>query len=331
MKLKESKLLSMIILGITSLCVLAACKKDSTTDTGTVAVVTASSTVSSAQDELATSDVISGVEESIDNQTDLTIQSIGGFTTFSTATPTGQPPAKWGVVTTETVNGKIYFVRNSSINFGTNSSTTDAPQGGDAAPITIVQSGEISTKLYVPVEVFSQTLRTRPIDPKLTAGAFQVIVFKNYVCNDVKMNGTRTVTTKSATENAVEVLKEVDITLTFSDTKNATYKSSRTIKTTWTFAGTVTKQIPQMGTDIVTGTDSGTDRNGVAFVSVINSQKPLTRKPFWPFFVAGSVDRTAGGKTATLDFGDGTIDRKATVTVDGKTETIKLNRGFKKE
>jgi hypothetical protein len=74
---------------------------------------------------------------------------------------------------------------------------------------------------------------------------------------------------------------------------------------------------------LVEGTVNGVNTNGVAFA--IKTTTPL--KTVWgcPRIVEGTLDITpAGFATRTLDYGDGTCDFKATVTVNGNTKNIIL-------
>ncbi|MDC8003243.1 hypothetical protein POV27_04230 [Aureisphaera galaxeae] len=52
---------------------------------------------------------------------------------------------------------------------------------------------------------------------------------------------------------------------------------------------------------------------------------PLRREATCPHFVSGTVEITRNNGTGLLDFGDGTCDNLATLTVNGETYTIILN------
>ncbi|MCC6724958.1 MAG: hypothetical protein IT258_10645 [Saprospiraceae bacterium] len=62
----------------------------------------------------------------------------------------------------------------------------------------------------------------------------------------------------------------------------------------------------------VTGGATGVNRNGKAFTTEITT--PLVRKRSCRWVVSGVKSMTIDGKTLTIDYGDGTCDRKATVT-----------------
>ena len=54
--------------------------------------------------------------------------------------------------------------------------------------------------------------------------------------------------------------------------------------------------------------------------------KPLEIDGIWPVFVAGTMELTTEKRSVITDYGDGTRDMKATVTVDGVTKTISLRK-----
>ena len=76
---------------------------------------------------------------------------------------------------------------------------------------------------------------------------------------------------------------------------------------------------------MVTGTASGTDRNGLSYTrEIIN---PLHVKINCPWIVSGSIKISRTDKPEiTLDYGDDNCDRIATVTIGDKTTTINLHR-----
>ncbi|MDO8999061.1 MAG: hypothetical protein Q7W45_04800 [Bacteroidota bacterium] len=78
----------------------------------------------------------------------------------------------------------------------------------------------------------------------------------------------------------------------------------------------------------LTGNASGSNANGRSYSSVITSGKPLIRDMSLPcrkHFISGELRHTPEGKPARIiDFGDGTCDDKATVTINSKTYTITL-------
>jgi len=53
---------------------------------------------------------------------------------------------------------------------------------------------------------------------------------------------------------------------------------------------------------------------------------PLSVKADCSHIISGVVVNTKKNKTATLNYGDGTCDNMATITIDGTVKTIKLGK-----
>ena len=92
---------------------------------------------------------------------------------------------------------------------------------------------------------------------------------------------------------------------------------------TWTFAPTAnsTATVREYS---VTGTSTGINRKGVGYTAAI--QMPLIKSSTcFKYFTAGTVNISdTKGKTMLLDYGNGTCDALATVTMNGRTKTITL-------
>ncbi len=74
----------------------------------------------------------------------------------------------------------------------------------------------------------------------------------------------------------------------------------------------------------MTGSASGTDRNGNPFSATITN--PLVIKAICPWITQGTIEFVRQNfPPAVLDYGPGTCDASATITVNGKTYTITLN------
>jgi len=76
----------------------------------------------------------------------------------------------------------------------------------------------------------------------------------------------------------------------------------------------------------ITGSSNGVNAKGVAYSMVIDDAKPLVIIKDWKYFVSGSVVITTEKRTAVLDYGDGTKDAKATLTINGVTKEITLRK-----
>ena len=94
----------------------------------------------------------------------------------------------------------------------------------------------------------------------------------------------------------------------------------------WTFTRTAGFGTAQVSDDVysVTGSATGTNRKNVGYTATI--QNPLIKRADCPkYFVQGTIGVTnTNSKVMTLDYGTGTCDNVATVTVNGSTRTIQL-------
>jgi len=152
----------------------------------------------------------------------------------------------------------------------------------------------------------------------------RTITFENYSVNGNLIKGT--VTTSAVSKNAsgnLEFTRTANIVITFSaDSKTHTYNGTHTLAWIEGF-GTKSSNDDVFST---TGASSGINREGVSYSNKIVS--PLITKT--TCFQAGSFCPVSGktevvGKTTfTLDFGNGTCDKKVSITISGKTYEIEL-------
>jgi hypothetical protein len=74
----------------------------------------------------------------------------------------------------------------------------------------------------------------------------------------------------------------------------------------------------------ITGTNTGTDRNGKNWTAEITS--PIIRDLSCSWINKGTMTLTPEGLAVrTIDFGDGTCDNKGTITIDGNTFEFTMN------
>ena len=126
---------------------------------------------------------------------------------------------------------------------------------------------------------------------------------------------------------------------TFSITKNSANSFTQTVTngkaingSAWTILWNCNRtmtvdigNILESGDDfsLVSGTSNGTDRNGKAFSVDITT--PLKREMACRWIVSGAMTlKLDGKKDRTIDFGNGTCDDRATVTIDGNTFEFSL-------
>ncbi|TAH02880.1 MAG: hypothetical protein EAZ15_04445 [Sphingobacteriales bacterium] len=149
------------------------------------------------------------------------------------------------------------------------------------------------------------------------------ITFNDYYVNDTKIEGTKTITNlgKNAAGNytfsvVVSKSKINDKRGTF------TYEANRMIE--WTNGEGTPLNIFDDEFSI-TGSSTGTNSKGITFTTNITS--PLIKKNNWPYLVAGVIEIKPGDRLLRiLNYGNGDLDAKATLTIGGITKEIWLRK-----
>lgn len=157
------------------------------------------------------------------------------------------------------------------------------------------------------------------------SGSTHSISFDNYYVNDYKVLGTKTV--KNLGHNSSnQLVYSVDVngSIINPSGQSMNWTSQRT--RTWV-SGEYTLGVLNDEYDI-TGTASGTSFAGTSFTANITSPLHIKLSCFSQFtslITQGTFDLIPSGKaTRTFDFGSGTCDNIATVTINGNTYTITL-------
>lgn len=147
---------------------------------------------------------------------------------------------------------------------------------------------------------------------------------QSYFVNDNQVTGSKTITNKG--HNAAHhLVYEINANVTIIKAGGAGTISWTSIRQREWTAGESTITWSD-DTYSITGSASGTTANGNSFSSVITS--PLIRNMAVGcrrHFTAGVLEHTPGGKaTRIIDFGNGSCDDQATVTINGNVYTITL-------
>ncbi len=156
--------------------------------------------------------------------------------------------------------------------------------------------------------------------------ASHTLIMSDFFINGKKVEGTRTVTRTSVTP-ITHTITLAGGKVTWPDGTFATRESAHTRVWNRTLGDPAAESmVIKQG-----GTASGVNRNGknyaVEMISDITFKfgcNSGTRRILLP--VSGTKVIKVGEKTITVDFGDGTCDDKATVTSNGETKEITLNR-----
>ena len=165
-------------------------------------------------------------------------------------------------------------------------------------------------------------------DRRYVPGAFRSVTFENFSIDDVKVEGTRTITniSESLEDNLTFNVVVEGGKLTFAD--ETTIERTVDHIRTWMRANN-----PINDEATLEGSASGKRRDGTSYsVEII---EPLLFKrecrPAAALPVSGIKEITWDDSVMTVDFGDGTCDNLVDVTMDGVTETIEVNpRGFRR-
>ncbi len=148
----------------------------------------------------------------------------------------------------------------------------------------------------------------------------------NYFVNDNKVNGSKTV--KNLGHNAQgHLVYDISANLSIVKADNSgTIQWTGTRQREWLTGENTLLWIDDKYS--ITGNASGTNANGRSFTSAITSGKPLIRDMSIgcrKHFISGEIQHTPQGKpTRIIDFGNGTCDDQATVTINSATYTITL-------
>jgi hypothetical protein len=188
---------------------------------------------------------------------------------------------------TITINTPNQFPLTMTIDFGSN--CTDANDGK-------VRSGRMRCTL------------DRSID---SIGCVMITTLDSFYVNGVHFEGTVTIT-KTGAHSFRKVIQDGKCTKTGASPWVILWNCDRTVEQTSGY----TTSTPNDDVVQVSGSNSGTDRNGKTWTSTITS--PLIRDMSCTWITKGTMELTPQDKpTRTVDFGDGSCDNKGTITING--------------
>lgn len=150
-------------------------------------------------------------------------------------------------------------------------------------------------------------------------GTVITITPEDYHVNDHLVQGVKTVTNAGPNaQGQTHFTVAVDGTVTAPDGSWTSSHAARRVRTWIAGEGTPT---PFDDVYLISGTGSGTDRNGIPYTLAITT--PLRVEIGCRWVVSGVLEITPGSLAVRkVDYGDGTCDRKITVTVNGFTITF---------
>jgi hypothetical protein len=159
-------------------------------------------------------------------------------------------------------------------------------------------------------------------DPTLK-GSIITVKPTNFTIDGIKVEGTRTWTNngKDAAGNKNLTRVVTGGKLTFPNGKVATFETNETLKQ---IAGAATADKSDDVVEI-TGTRNGVNRNGKTYSAEITTK--LVKNFSCAHVVSGVVTITNDTSSRSIDFGDGSCDDKATVTLaNGTTKEVTLKK-----
>lgn len=157
-------------------------------------------------------------------------------------------------------------------------------------------------------------------------GAVRTVTFIDFFINDIQIEGSITVTNLGVNEDGQMVFEIVvdDGTITYSDTLVYTRNSHK-------FRYWVRAANPLLDTLFITGECSGVNGDGLEYHHRINNRLVMIRCENYRYqwtLVGGEIDMERNGNTAQINFGNGTCDREAVMTVNGQSREIEMRQRF---
>jgi hypothetical protein len=156
---------------------------------------------------------------------------------------------------------------------------------------------------------------------RFESGAYRSITFDNFSIDDMQIEGTRTITNITASNEDYPTYNVVMTggKVTFADGTFITCDSDLT--RVW-----YRMSNPLNDYTTLTGTKSGINRDGISYSSEITTElvfkRSCARTALIP--VSGIKAITLGEEMLSMDYGDGTCDNLVNVTKDGETEEIEI-------
>jgi hypothetical protein len=157
--------------------------------------------------------------------------------------------------------------------------------------------------------------------PMFIPGNKTSTTFVDYSVDSFKIEGTHTVENTSTSNKKEWTVKVIDGKIT--NTNSGNWKKWRSTKTHTQVEGNGTPLYPLDDVFQITGNASGSNSNGNSWTALIT--EPLIKKLTCHWIVKGTVRITRNNNVAVLDYGDGSCNNKAVITINGISHNITLH------
>ncbi len=147
-----------------------------------------------------------------------------------------------------------------------------------------------------------------------SSGNASSLQFEGYKVDGKQLSGDYNVSWTTGTNEVVYTFAFKNAVLTYADGSKAQWNSAYNMKVKFVPIFTFTLE--------TSGSVSGTSKDGKAFSATIGTPLYTTTDCADGFTKGTYLIKVAGHPDATYDFGDGTCDNKATLTIRGTSETL---------
>ena len=280
---------------------LASCKKDSSSSNSTTTSAVTLSDSSTVADNMYYDVLNNAFVGFADNSTvwSTSTQRSGKTTTFSTEKTEGVSSGNLSCAIyslDDTIPGE--YPKTLTLDFGTGCTSADG----------ILRAGKL-------VYLFS--------GPLLFPGTTASVTFQNYVVNGYGIQGAYAITNTSSDSTGISINTQVtNGIITYPDATNYHYSHNRTFTM---IAGSST--VFNISDDVysVAGNSSFSSADGSSIVWTIGANTPLIKAVSCPYISKGVVGFVYNQSiNGSIDFGDGTCDNAATITVGSFQKPITL-------
>jgi hypothetical protein len=156
--------------------------------------------------------------------------------------------------------------------------------------------------------------------PMFVPGNSATSTFADYQVDSLRIGGTNSVENTSTSNKFAWNVKVVDGKIT--NVLTGTWRQWNSVRENKQIEGNGTPLLLSDDIFQISGNASGSNSNGNLWSSLIT--QPLVRKYICPWIGKGQVSITRNAATAILDYGDGSCDNKATITINSVVYNISL-------